>query len=237
VARLVSGRRIGRVVEPLLRGARRRLWVASPFISPDYARLLAEKASRGLDVRVVTSDAAENREAIRLLRSAGRRAALRRLAGATLASSGLAAPVLLGPRAPGLLLAALAGALGLYMLGRLLPLAALAAPAACQALAGGPGPRGTRWLGVLAACYYAACIALAAAALARGRGRGARLKVVARDRFLVHSKIIIADDTAVVGSANLTRTALWRNHETVTIYEPGEEGEAVEAFRSLWGQA
>ncbi|MEB3851844.1 MAG: phospholipase D-like domain-containing protein [Desulfurococcales archaeon] len=232
MARLASGRRLGRLVEPILAGAKRRVWVATPFISREYAELLASKARAGASVRLVTSDAPENRESLRALRRAALGGRARRLAALALAALGAAVAVASWRAAP---LAAALPLAGLAVLHRLLPAVALAvAGAACAAaykLGLGPGVAGA------GLCVYAVGAVLVVVAVRRGVGGGPRVKVVPRDRFLVHSKIIIADDRAIVGSANLTKTALWRNHETVTIYEPGEEGEAVEAFEELWRKA
>ncbi len=71
MARSYTGRDVGRVLEPLLRGARRRLWVCSPYLSPEYTRLLAGKAREGVDVRLVTSDAPSNAAALEALAAAG----------------------------------------------------------------------------------------------------------------------------------------------------------------------
>lgn len=236
MARVVSGRRIGRVIEPALRRAGRRLWVATPFLSPEYARLLVEKAGAGVDVRLVTSDSPENREALRILRRSRLRSRLARGAAAALAVAGLLPPMLLGGEWPWLA-SALAAGLALYVVRRLLPLASALVVAGLWLLARRLWGPGSCRISVVGACYYAASLALLAMALRLGWGGGVRVRVVGRDRFLVHSKIIIVDDEAIVGSANLTRTALWRNHETVTIYEPGESGEAVEAFERLWREA
>ncbi|NPA96392.1 MAG: hypothetical protein GXO32_02170 [Crenarchaeota archaeon] len=66
--RVYSGRDCGRFIEPLIRNARRRLWIVSPYISREYAEILVEKARQGVDVRVVTCDVEESRDAIRVLR-------------------------------------------------------------------------------------------------------------------------------------------------------------------------
>lgn len=67
MARSYTGRDVGRILEPLLRGARRRLWVSSPYVSVEYALLLAEKAREGVDVRLITSNASSNAAALEAL--------------------------------------------------------------------------------------------------------------------------------------------------------------------------
>jgi phosphatidylserine/phosphatidylglycerophosphate/cardiolipin synthase-like enzyme len=56
--------RIGRGFRDLveeIQSARKRVWVMSPWISPEYAQLLVRKASEGVDVRVFTTDDLGNR--------------------------------------------------------------------------------------------------------------------------------------------------------------------------------
>lgn len=50
-----TSRSVGRILEPLLRGAKKSLDISSPFISPKYARMLVEKSKEGVKVRVLTS--------------------------------------------------------------------------------------------------------------------------------------------------------------------------------------
>lgn len=50
-----TSRSVGRILEPLLKGARSSLDISSPFISPRYARMLVEKSKEGVKVRVLTS--------------------------------------------------------------------------------------------------------------------------------------------------------------------------------------
>ncbi|PLJ77109.1 phospholipase D-like domain-containing protein [Infirmifilum sp. SLHALR2] len=50
-----TSRSVGRILEPLLMGARSSLDISSPFISPRYARMLIEKSKEGVKVRVLTS--------------------------------------------------------------------------------------------------------------------------------------------------------------------------------------
>ncbi len=50
------GRGVGMIIEGLLAKAKKRVWVVSPWISEKYARALNKLASRKVDVKVVTSD-------------------------------------------------------------------------------------------------------------------------------------------------------------------------------------
>jgi len=53
--RTVSGQGVGRCIIKAIRDAKSRIFIVSPYISSDYAKLLLEKARSGVDVRVVTS--------------------------------------------------------------------------------------------------------------------------------------------------------------------------------------
>ncbi len=64
MARTYTGRDTGRILEGLLKRARRRLWVSTPYLSPEYAALLERKHREGVDVRLVTSDSPVNRRAL-----------------------------------------------------------------------------------------------------------------------------------------------------------------------------
>jgi len=55
-----TSRNVGRILEPLLKGARRSLDISSPFISPRYAKMLVEKSKEGIMVRVLTSTPGES---------------------------------------------------------------------------------------------------------------------------------------------------------------------------------
>ncbi|NPA96393.1 MAG: NgoFVII family restriction endonuclease [Crenarchaeota archaeon] len=63
-----------------------------------------------------------------------------------------------------------------------------------------------------------------------------QLKIVPPER-MIHSKIYIGDDTAIVGSANLTKAGLWRNYETITIFEGDEVKEIEKMFLEIWSAA
>lgn len=61
MVRTYDGQNAGSVLLPLIHSARRQLFVCSPFISPQYARLLVQKVRSGVDVYVLTSLASENK--------------------------------------------------------------------------------------------------------------------------------------------------------------------------------
>ncbi|HEC96287.1 MAG TPA: hypothetical protein ENI59_01245, partial [Euryarchaeota archaeon] len=50
----VTGRKSGKIVENAIKNAKRRIYVVSPYISSDYAKLLLRKALDGVEVFVVT---------------------------------------------------------------------------------------------------------------------------------------------------------------------------------------
>jgi phosphatidylserine/phosphatidylglycerophosphate/cardiolipin synthase-like enzyme len=60
---------VGRYVLPSIRAATKSLDVVSPYISPEYARLLTSLAEHGVIVRVITSDAngQRHRQALNIL--------------------------------------------------------------------------------------------------------------------------------------------------------------------------
>jgi len=66
------------------------------------------------------------------------------------------------------------------------------------------------------------------------QGQAIPLLVYPQDR-MVHAKVYIIDNTAITGSANLTRSGLWRNMESLTIHEDPEElGQVEEQFLQFW---
>jgi len=54
------GRGVGMIIEGLLAKAKKRLWIVSPWISEKYARALNKLADKNVKVRVVTSDDTNN---------------------------------------------------------------------------------------------------------------------------------------------------------------------------------
>ncbi len=83
---------VGKHVEPLLRGATRRIWICSPWIDLEYAKLLVEKARQGVDVRIVTSDDVNNKGTIEML-NMSKEASVRENVALNLALKTLSAPL------------------------------------------------------------------------------------------------------------------------------------------------
>ena len=50
------GKGIGNTLEKELRGAKRRLWAISPWVTEEYAGLLVRKSENGVDVRLTIKD-------------------------------------------------------------------------------------------------------------------------------------------------------------------------------------
>ncbi|RLF23944.1 MAG: hypothetical protein DRN15_04310 [Thermoprotei archaeon] len=63
-----AGMGIGEEIIESIRDAKERVWVCTPFISIKYAKLLAEKASEGLDVRIITSPSSSSIRALDAIR-------------------------------------------------------------------------------------------------------------------------------------------------------------------------
>jgi len=58
-------RNVGKIVEPILRGAKKELLISSPFISDHYVRtLIKEKVDNGVTVKIITAPSAEGDENI-----------------------------------------------------------------------------------------------------------------------------------------------------------------------------
>ncbi len=115
--------RIGQGFEDIvesIRSAKKRVWVVTPWLSPEYARLLVEKASEGVDVRVYTTDdpLPAHRRALRELVEERRvvvRPASRSMRLLALALVALGVPALLAAAPLGVLL--LVAAAAVYRLG------------------------------------------------------------------------------------------------------------------------
>jgi phosphatidylserine/phosphatidylglycerophosphate/cardiolipin synthase-like enzyme len=54
------GKGVGHVLEDIILGAEKRLWVTSPWVSPKYAEVLVKKAKDGVDVKLLTSNDLKN---------------------------------------------------------------------------------------------------------------------------------------------------------------------------------
>ncbi len=57
---------------------------------------------------------------------------------------------------------------------------------------------------------------------------------VYQESRMAHSKIYVVDDVAVTGSANLTRSGLWRNLKTIIVHEDPEAEEVAGQFLEIW---
>ncbi len=249
--KVYTGRDCGKVIEPLLRKARKRIWIVTPYLSEDYASILVSKAREGVDIRVLVVDLSENRRAIKLLGQVPKpriRIFPLRLALLTAVMTLiLYAFTMLAPRNLG------------YFVFVSIALYALEAASELLLLL----RSWSAWLGVTGASVgilYIAGLpitfqnairvhtALAALTLliicvidlvyARRRPPVPRihLRTVPRSRF-VHSKIYIIDDVGIIGSANLTRAGLWHNMETIAIFTDKELSEIEEAFNTVWKSA
>lgn len=242
---IYTGRDCGKIVEPLLQKARKRIWVATPYISEEYASLLVLKAREGVDVRVLTVDLSENRKAIAQLRQ------------------GVQRQVRLQRSMPLLVIAILALMLSIVSMvfetifRGLLTVPLYIFKAMCELLL--LIRYWYAWIGVTVITVvlmivtnsisvesalnihtFLAIVAFTAMYVVEILRRKhvveelrVDLRVVPKSRF-VHSKILVVDNVGIIGSANLTKTGLWHNIETIAIFV-GEEAEKVEeAFNSVW---
>lgn len=50
------GKGVGHVLEDIILGAKKKLWVISPWVSPKYADILIDKSKKGVDVKLLTSN-------------------------------------------------------------------------------------------------------------------------------------------------------------------------------------
>ncbi len=62
------GKGAGRYIIPQIENSKRRIWICSPLIDPEYANLLVRKAHEGVDVRVITSSSSNNIHSLRILK-------------------------------------------------------------------------------------------------------------------------------------------------------------------------
>lgn len=64
---------VGQYVLPSIRGATKSLDIISPYLTSEYAQLLVTKAGQGVVVRLITSDAPDNRRHQQALRMLGQK--------------------------------------------------------------------------------------------------------------------------------------------------------------------
>jgi len=180
------GKAVGHVFEDLLISAKRRLWVVSPWISPEYADLILKKKAEGVDVQVITTNDYRNtkhRETLRRLMETKTEINQGSLRGKVIALVLGVFAVLLIALNP----TAVTGGIAFLIL-------------ICAGVVG--------WLSLTKSrIYWASAIG----------DENEKLIVCDKLSRFTHSKIYIIDDTGAVGSANLTRSGLWNNLETLVI--------------------
>ncbi len=197
--RTLSGKGVGREIEPLLRRAKKRIWVVSPFISEKYAKLLIKKAEEGVDVRVITTE-----RSAKMFRP--KRFILTKTAASLLSLASVVEPPLL--IIPVILVCYIFKLEGLVI-----------------SVVGG-------LISVLLQSHLPLSFLLSAYPLIR-KGK---LRVVTTSKTFVHSKLYVIDDVAISGSANLTVSGLWKNYETITIFEGREARDVVSLFKKMWNE-
>jgi len=168
-----------------LRDAREKLWIMSPWISPDFIDLLLEKKTAGVDVRVITTNdyVSGQKEALgKLIENHTR---IVKPENTTQKNIGLA--LIVG----GMLLAFFTKGLGLILsiVGLVLYLI-------------GREKSETYWVSKL------------------GENN---LKILESNPYkMVHAKIYVADNTVVMGSANLTGNGTRRSIESMAVMQSAE---------------
>ena len=242
---IYTGRDCGKIVEPLLQKARKRIWVATPYISEEYASLLVLKAREGVDVRVLTVDLSENRKAIAQLRQGIQRQVRQQHSISLLIIAILA-----------LILSIVSMVFETIFRG-LLMIPLYIFKAVCELLL--LIRYWYAWIGVTVitvvlmiftnsisvesalnihtflaiVVFIAMCIAEVLRRKHVVEELRVDLRVVPKSRF-VHSKILIVDDIGIIGSANLTKAGLWHNIETIAVFFGEEVKKVEETFNSVW---
>ncbi len=61
---LSMGKAVGHVLEDELIGVKNRMWIITPWISKEYARLLLKKKEDGVDVKLITTDENSNKDSL-----------------------------------------------------------------------------------------------------------------------------------------------------------------------------
>lgn len=242
---IYTGRDCGKIIEPLLQKAKKRIWVATPYISEEYASLLALKAREGVEVRVLTVDLSENRKAIAQLRSGARQQVMQQRSVPLLIIAVL------------MLVLSIVSTLFETVFRGLLVIPLYVFKAMCELLL--LIRYWYAWIGVTVATVvvmivtnsisvesalnihtFLAIVVLIAMCIAEIIRRKhvveelrVDLRVVPKSKF-VHSKILIVDDIGIIGSANLTKAGLWHNIETIAIFSGEEIKKVEEAFNNVW---
>ena len=242
---IYTGRDCGKIVEPLLQKARKRIWVATPYISEEYASLLVLKAREGVDVRVLTVDLSENRKAIAQLRQGVQRQVKQQRSMPLLVIAILA------------LMLSIVSMVFKTIFQGLLTVPLYIFKAMCELLL--LIRYWYAWIGVTVITVvlmivtnsisvesalnihtFLAIVAFIAMYVVEILRRKhvveelrVDLRVVPKSRF-VHSKILVVDNVGIIGSANLTKTGLWHNIETIAVFFGEEVKKVEETFNSVW---
>ncbi len=259
MAKIYSGRDVGKYVEPILETSKSRLWVVSPYISPEYAHMLAQKAREGAMVFIVTTENKHTRKALNVFRRTCQRVRVKfklhifLVALASLTLLPLLLRFSIDPLMADLYVITSALALAFFMVIREASWQWFAGLAAISAIAAIALVMVDNTIGVhvlarnLAYALVVGAYSVGAVFLAydlsvkRIKGapklNGGLHVVVLPSSRIAHTKMIISDNVAVTGSANLTKRGLWRNMETITIHEGAELGELIRQFNSIWEDA
>lgn len=64
-----SGSNAGSQIEPVLWSAKESIWIVSPYLGNNYAKQLAVLSQRGIEVRIITSNADNNLESLETLKA------------------------------------------------------------------------------------------------------------------------------------------------------------------------
>ena len=64
-----SGSNAGSKIKPLLEHAEESVWITSPWLGKEYARLLTSLSKKGVEVRIITSKVDYNLESLEILKA------------------------------------------------------------------------------------------------------------------------------------------------------------------------
>jgi len=64
-----SGPTAGSNIEPVLRNARKSIWIVSPWLGKEYAKQLALLSQKGIEVRIVTSNVDYNNKSLEVFKA------------------------------------------------------------------------------------------------------------------------------------------------------------------------
>jgi len=177
-------------VIPLIRSAKRKIWVVSPWISSEVAQLLIQKHTEGVDTKLITTLNMTPSHIQALSQLLERKKELVR------------------PQHRGLLIAGYI----IVLFGLLASIILLVAPEI------------TPIVYALPTLLIVVIVGLVLLALGMGVKRsyltpiiGEGNLVIHRDEQSLHAKLLICDDIAVIGSANMTWSGLHRNIEIIVV--------------------